>query len=325
MTILVTGAAGFIGSHLTEALVRQGEKVRALVHYNSGGHWGWLDTLDADVLEQVEIIPGDITDPFAVGEAVKGCSQVYHLAALIAIPHSYRAPASYVATNVAGTLNVLEACRRQEGVRLIHTSTSEVYGSAQYIPIDELHPLVGQSPYSASKIGADKLAEAYHRSFGLAVTTVRPFNTFGPRQSARAVIPAIMAQALAGNKTISLGALEPVRDLVFVADTAQGFLAAGNCHQAVGKTINLGRGEGISIGDLAAMILKVCQSSATIVTDPARIRPEKSEVDRLISDNSLAKSLLGWTPVHSLEEGLTLTAGWMRENMATYKPESYAT
>jgi len=321
--VLVTGAGGFIGSHLTEVLTRRGERVRALVHYNFQNNWGWLDTVAPDVREQVEVVPCDICDPFAVRDALKGCETVFHLAALISIPYSYRAPASFVETNVKGTLNVLEACRDYGVQRVVHTSTSETYGTAQYIPMDEKHPLVGQSPYSASKIAADKLAEAYHLSFGLPVVTVRPFNTFGPRQSARAVIPTIISQALSGAKTIKLGATTPVRDLNFVADTVDGFLRASETPAAIGRVVNLGRGDGISVEELAKKILNLCDSDAEIEVEEDRIRPEKSEVMELVCDNRLAKDLLGWRPKHSLEDGLRNTVEWMRRHLDRYKPHLY--
>jgi NAD dependent epimerase/dehydratase len=321
--ILVTGAAGFIGSHLTEALARDGHKVRALVHYNCQNRWGWLDALPEEVMANVEVLSADITDPFAVQAAVDGCEVVYHLAALIAIPYSYLAPSSFIETNIKGTMNVLMAARRSNVKRIVHTSTSEVYGSAQYVPIDERHPLVGQSPYSASKIAADKLAESFHLSFALPVATVRPFNTFGPRQSARAVIPTIASQALAGVPAIRLGSLTPVRDLTYVRDTVAGFRAVAASDAAIGQVTNIGRGEGVTIGELAKAILDICGSRAEIVTDDQRIRPEGSEVLRLICDNSKAKQILGWSPRYSLTDGLQETVLWLRENLGLYKPTIY--
>jgi NAD dependent epimerase/dehydratase len=321
--VLVTGAAGFIGSHLTESLARSGYQVRAMVHYNFQNSWGWLETIPSDIIKNVEVFLADITDPFAVQKAVEGCNLVFHLAALIAIPYSYLAPASYVETNVNGTLNVLEACKNSGVRRLVHTSTSETYGTAQYTPIDEKHPLVGQSPYSASKIAADKLAESYYLSFDLPVVTLRPFNTFGPRQSTRAVIPTIITQALSGAETIQLGSLSPVRDLNYVKDTVAGFIAAANAENVVGKTINCGRGEGVSIGELAQMILEICGSKATIETDSERVRPEKSEVMELICNNTLARELMGWEPKYSLQEGLEETVAWMRDNLDRYKTNIY--
>jgi NAD dependent epimerase/dehydratase len=321
--VLVTGASGFIGSHLSESLARAGNQVRAMVHYNFQNNWGWLENMPSDIMKNIEVFPADIADPFAVQKGVEGCDLVFHLAALIAIPYSYRAPASYVETNVKGTLNVLEACRNVGVRRLVHTSTSETYGTARYVPIDEKHPLVGQSPYSASKIAADKLAEFYHLSFDLPVVTIRPFNTFGPRQSARAVIPTIISQALEGAEKIHLGSLTPVRDLNYVKDTVAGFIAAANAETVVGKIINCGRGEGVTIGELARMILEICESKATIVTDNERVRPEKSEVMELICDNSLARELMGWEPKYSLQEGLEETVAWMRENLDRYKTDVY--
>ena len=321
--VLVTGAGGFIGSHLTEELVRRGYPVKAMVHYNSSGQWGWLDTLDRSTLDQIEIFPADIRDPHAVSRAVRGCHTVYHLAALIAIPYSYIAPASYISTNVNGTLNVLEACRDYEVSRIVHTSTSETYGSAQYVPIDERHPIVGQSPYSASKIAADKLVESFHLSFDMPVVTIRPFNTFGPRQSARAVIPTIISQALSGAEQISLGSLEPVREFSYVKDTAAGFIAGALADTAVGRTFNIGPGKGVSIGKLAELLLQACDSKARIVCDPQRVRPKNSEVQRLISDNQQALSLLDWQPKFTLTQGIEETVAWMRNNLHRYKPAIY--
>jgi dTDP-glucose 4,6-dehydratase len=321
--VLVTGAGGFIASHLTEELVRTGHAVRALTHYNSSNQWGWLDTLPRQIMENVEVFPGDIRDPYCVRQAVTSCETVYHLAALIAIPYSYVAPASYVETNVTGTLNVLQACRDAEVGRLVHTSTSEVYGTAQYVPIDERHPLVGQSPYSASKIAADKLAESYFLSFGLPVATVRPFNTFGPRQSARAVIPTIISQALSGAKAISLGSLGPVRDLNYVKDTVRGFMAVAKSEKAAGKVINIGRGEGASVREVVQTILEICKSTAPVELDTQRVRPENSEVFRLICNATQAQELLGWQPQYSLRAGLEETVEWMRANLHRYKSDIY--
>ncbi|MFB3885564.1 MAG: GDP-mannose 4,6-dehydratase [Thermodesulfobacteriota bacterium] len=340
--ILVTGAAGFIGSHLTEVLLSQGNRVRAMVHYNFRNNWGWLEDILGDRMNQpakttplgvlysdfpgggsLEVITGDIQDPFFVDKAVDGCKTVFHLAALIAIPYSYVAPVSYVSTNVNGTLNVLEACRKHQVTRLVHTSTSEVYGTAQYVPIDEKHPLAGQSPYSASKIGADHLAESFYRSFDLPVSIIRPFNTFGPRQSARAVIPAIIAQALAGTKEIRLGSIEPVRDLNYVMDTVAAFAAVASSGHSVGRAINIGRGEGISIGELAKTILQICGSRSEIVTEKERVRPEKSEVRELVCDCSLARELLGWKHRYSLQQGLEETVAWIRPRLHLYKPWIY--
>jgi dTDP-glucose 4,6-dehydratase len=319
--VLVTGAGGFIGSHLAEQLVREGAQVRAFVHYNALGNWGWLD--HSPLRDQLEVVAGDITDAESVRQAAKGVETIFHLAALIAIPYSYRAPFSYVRTNVEGTLNVLQAARDLGGPRVVHTSTSEVYGTARQVPIPETHPLQGQSPYSASKIGADKMAESFHLSFNVPVVTVRPFNTFGPRQSARAVIPTIISQGLAGQK-VRLGSLHPTRDLNFVSNTVEGFLLAGSSPGAVGRTINLGSGREISIGELAELIGKLLGSPISIETDPARLRPEGSEVERLLADSRLAAELLGWTPRISLEEGLSETIAWLRQHQERYRPGVYA-
>lgn len=318
--VLVTGAGGFIGSHLAERLVELGARVRALVHYNALGTWGWLDS--SPLRDEMEIVPGDICDRDSVGRAMRGVEIVFHLAALIAIPYSYHAPASYVRTNVEGTLNVLQAAREQGVERVVHTSTSEVYGTARYVPIDESHPLQGQSPYSASKIGADKLAEAFHLSFGLPVVTLRPFNTFGPRQSARAVIPTIITQALTGPE-IRLGNLSPTRDLNFVLDTVEGFVRAAASPEAVGRTVNIGTGREISIGELAHLILELMGKELPIVCEEERVRPEGSEVERLCADNRLARELLGWQPRYTLEEGLRRTIAWMEAHLERYRPDRY--
>ncbi|MCG8449204.1 MAG: GDP-mannose 4,6-dehydratase [Pirellulales bacterium] len=318
--VLVTGAGGFIGSHLTEKLTVAGANVRALVHYNSAGRLGWLD--ESPLRDDMEIVAGDITDAGSVTHAMADREVVFHLAALIAIPYSYIAPASYVQTNVVGTLHVLEAARRLGVDRVIHTSTSEVYGTAIEVPISEDHPLQGQSPYSASKIGADKLAESYHRSFELPVVTVRPFNTFGPRQSARAVLPTIITQCLQGS-TVRLGSLAPTRDLNYVANTVQGFMMAAEQDRAIGQTINLGSGHEISIGDLAKTIAQLIDCEVDIECDEQRVRPAKSEVERLLADNRLAQDLLGWRPQVSLEDGLLETIDWFRENLSGYRAEVY--
>lgn len=318
--VLVTGAGGFIGSHLTERLVELGANVRAFVHYNALGAWGWLD--QSPVKNKIEVMAGDICDRDSVRQAVEGREIVFHLAALIAIPYSYHAPASYIRTNVEGTFNVLQSARDAKVKRLIHTSTSETYGTAQYVPIDEKHPLQGQSPYSASKIGADKIAEAFHCSFGLPVVTVRPFNTFGPRQSARAIIPTIITQLLAGEK-IKLGNLSPTRDLNYVANTVDGFILAASAPTAVGRTINLGSGREISIGDLARMIAHLMKKPLKIETETRRVRPEKSEVERLLADNRLARKLLGWKPSISLENGLSRTIEWLRRHSDRYQASNY--
>ncbi len=318
--VLVTGAGGFIGSHLTERLVELGARTRAFVHYSSTGSWGWLD--QSWCKDDVEVVLGDIRDQDTVSQALNGVDAVFHLAALIAIPYSYQTPLSYVRTNVEGTLNVLQAAQRAGTEIVVHTSTSEVYGSARKVPIDENHPLQGQSPYSASKIGADKIAESFHLSFGLPVATVRPFNTFGPRQSARAVIPTIITQALNGSE-IRLGNLEPTRDLNFVTNTVEGFIKAAETPKAIGETINLGSGREISIRDLAALILKLMKRDIPIALESVRLRPENSEVDRLCADSSKGQSILGWTPKCSLEEGLAATIEWMRENSQRYRTGVY--
>lgn len=322
-SVLVTGAGGFIGSHLVESLVRSGHQVRAFVHYNANNNWYNLDYLPDEVMDSVEVILGDVSDPFSVNQAVRGCKKVFHLAALIGIPYSYQAPASYVTTNVTGTLNVLEACRSNGVERLLHTSTSETYGSAQYVPIDERHPLVGQSPYSASKIGADKLAESYWLSFETPVTIVRPFNTFGPRQSMRAIIPTIIAQAL--NKGhLNLGSLDPVRDLTYVSDTANGFLAASRSEEAIGETVNLGVGKGATIGDLVNMISRLLGKELPITIEEKRIRPANSEVKQLISNNEKAKQLMSWEPQVKLEEGLASTIDFIRTHLDKFKTDTYS-
>lgn len=321
--VLVTGADGFIGSHLTERLAKEGARVRAFIYYNSFDRWGWLDETEHDIMDSIEIFPGDIRDPSRVMEAVKDQEIVFHLASLIAIPYSYHAPDSYVQTNVGGTLNVLNACRQVAVERLIHTSTSEVYGTAQYVPIDEKHPLQGQSPYSATKIGADMLAESFHRSFDLPVTIVRPFNIYGPRQSARAVIPTILSQLFQGNKQIKLGALHPTRDFNFVEDMVSGFLSLAEADEAIGHVVNVGSGKEISIRDLVGMLLRITGKEAEIVCDEERLRPEKSEVDRLQCDASLARELTGWQPQHTLEEGLEITAQWIEEHLHSYRTKIY--
>lgn len=320
--VLVTGAAGFIGSHLVERLVALGCRVRAFVHYNGAGYRHNLELLSPDTQRAIEEVSGDIADPYAVAAAVADQEIVFHLAALIAIPYSYRAPAAYVATNVVGTLNVLEACRRHGVQRLVHTSTSEVYGTAQYVPIDEQHPLVAQSPYAASKIGADKVVESFQRSFGVPTVTVRPFNTFGPRQSARAVIPTIISQALLG-ETIRLGSLTPVRDFTFVTDTAAGFVAAAQSSDAVGQVVQLGTGVGVSIGDLAHMVVQRVGRDVPILADAARLRPSQSEVERLIASNTRVRSLTGWLPEVDLARGLDHTIAFIREHPERYRPEVY--
>lgn len=318
--VLVTGAGGFIGSHLTERLVTLGARVRALVHYRASGSWGWLD--HSPSRGEIEVNAGDVRDRDSVARAMRGTEIVFHLAALIGIPYSYHAPLSYVRTNVEGTLNVLQAALDLALERVIHTSTSEVYGTARYVPIDETHPLQAQSPYAASKIAADKLAESFFLSFGLPVVTVRPFNAFGPRQSARAVIPTIIIQCLAGN-TVRLGNVHPTRDLGYVTDTVEGFVRAAVSTEAIGRTINLGSGAEINIGDLARLIGRLVSRTIAIQTEEERTRPETSEVERLQADNTLARKLLGWEPSVALEEGLRLTIEWLQEHLREYRPDAY--
>jgi dTDP-glucose 4,6-dehydratase len=328
-TVLVTGADGFIGSHLTEALVRSGFKVRAFVYYNSFNSWGWLDKCSDDLKGQFEIFPGDIRDPHGVREAMKGCDAVLHLAALIAIPFSYHSPDTYVDTNIKGTLNVLQAARELGIKRIIHTSTSEVYGTAQFVPITEKHPLQGQSPYSATKIAADQLAYSFYSSFDLPVVTVRPFNTYGPRQSARAVIPTIITQIANGQSTIKLGATTPTRDFSYVQDTVSGFIAALTSDAGLGEVVNLGSNFEISIGDTAQLISETMGVAIKIISDEARIRPENSEVERLWSDNTKARELFGWKTkfggLDGFKRGLTETIDWMsmKQNLREYKSDIY--
>ncbi len=321
--MLVTGATGFIGSHLVQQLVSDGASVRAMAHYRGDPTLGNLEFLPAEARAALTVIKGDVGDPFFVRRAVEGCDIVFHLAALIGIPYSYVAPASYVATNVQGTLNVLEACRTEGTPRLVHTSTSEAYGTARQTPIDEQHPLQAQSPYSASKIGADKLAESYHCAFRLPVVTIRPFNTFGPRQSARAVIPTIAGQLLAGAGSLRLGSLTPVRDLTFVTDTVAGLIRGALAENVDGEVFNLGVGRGISIGDLAARIMALVGREIPVETDAARVRPEASEVLELLSDNAKARERLGWEPAVSLDQGLEHTCEFLRANPAWVRPEDY--
>jgi NAD dependent epimerase/dehydratase len=327
--VLVTGADGFIGSHLVEQLVSEGYSVRAMVLYNSIGSWGWLDHSNADVKQSVEVVAGDIRDALSVREAMRGCEIVFHLAALIAIPYSYRAPESYVDTNIKGTLNVLQAARDLGNIKVIQTSTSEVYGTAQFVPITELHPLNAQSPYAATKVAADQMALAYCRSFEIPVAIVRPFNTYGPRQSARAVIPTIISQIAAGRKQIQLGSCEPTRDFNFVLDVVQGFIAIANSEKAIGEVINVGSNFEISIGDTAKLIVDIMNVGAEIVTDAARLRPEKSEVERLWASNKKAKSLANWQPkfgsAEGLRRGLTITIDWFQnpKNLDYYRTGVY--
>ncbi len=328
-TILVTGADGFIGSHLTEELVRRGHKVRAFVLYNSFNSWGWLDHCSPDVRDQFEVFVGDIRDPHGVKEAMKGCDAVLHLAALIAIPYSYHSPDTYVDTNIKGTLNVLQAARELGIKRVVHTSTSEVYGTARFVPITEEHPLQGQSPYSATKIAADQLAYSFYASFGLPVVTVRPFNTYGPRQSARAVIPTIITQIACGQRQIKLGAVLPTRDFNYVDDTVAGFIAALQSESSIGEFINIGSNFEISIGETAQLIAESMDCSIEIVTEKQRLRPEKSEVERLCASNAKAREMLGWLPKYGGREGLVIgikkTVAWFSQpsNLAAYKAQRY--
>lgn len=321
--VLVTGADGFIGSHLTELLLEKGYQTKAFVYYNSFNTWGWLDTLSQDKMKEIEVFSGDIRDPNGVREAMKGVDMVFHLAALIAIPFSYHSPDSYVDTNIKGTLNVLQAARDLETERIMITSTSEVYGTAQYVPIDEKHPYQGQSPYSATKIGADRLAESFYRSFNLPVSIVRPFNTYGPRQSARAVIPTIISQLLTGKEEIKLGSLTPTRDFNYVKDTAAGFAAIAESDQTIGEEINIATQKEISIGDLAHEIIRQINPNARIVCDEQRLRPEKSEVNRLLGANEKIKRLTSWQPRYTFEQGIGETIDWIRDNIDKYKADIY--
>jgi NAD dependent epimerase/dehydratase len=327
--VLVTGADGFIGSHLVEALVHRGYDVRAFALYNSFGSWGWLDSASDEVHDAVDVVLGDVRDPHGVKRAMEGCDAVLHLAALIAIPYSYHSPDTYVEANVKGTLNVLQAARELDLDKVVHTSTSEVYGSARFVPITEEHPLQGQSPYSASKIGADQIAWSFHASFGTPVAILRPFNTYGPRQSARAVIPTIISQIANGYRQIKLGALHPTRDFSFVEDTVRGFIAALESDRSVGEVINVGSGFEISIGDLAHLIAEVMNVEIELRTDEVRLRPVKSEVERLLAANEKAAELLNWRPEfgsrRGLKRGLRLTADWFTntENLSRYKAGAY--
>jgi NAD dependent epimerase/dehydratase len=321
--VLVTGAGGFIGSHLCETLVREGAEVTAFIHYNSRGGWGNLEFLPDEVKRSIKVIPGFIEDPDCVDRAVSGQGTLFHLAALIGIPYSYQAARSYVRTNVEGTLNILEAARRHGVERVVHTSTSETYGTALYVPIDEKHPLQAQSPYAATKIAGDKLAESYYCSFGLPVATVRPFNTYGPRQSARAVIPTIIIQALE-SEVVHLGSLDPERDLLYVGDTVEGFLRVAQSPACAGEVVNLGTGEAITIGDLARKILSLMEVGKEIVTGTERVRPERSEVQRLLCNNTKALELAGWAPKHSLEEGLWRTIEWISAHLSLYRADFYS-
>jgi NAD dependent epimerase/dehydratase len=328
-TILVTGSDGFIGSHLTEALVRQGYNVRAFVFYNSFNSWGWLDRSPKDILDNLNVFAGDVRDPHGVKEAMKGCDAVLHLAALIAIPYSYHSPDTYVDTNIKGTLNVLQASRELGVSRIIHTSTSEVYGTARFVPITEEHPLQGQSPYSATKIAADQLAYSFYASFGLPVVIARPFNTYGPRQSARAVIPTIITQIANGKRQIKLGSVSPTRDFNYVQDTVAGFIAALKSDAGLGEVVNFGSNFEISVGDTVSLIAEAMDVQIEIITDEARLRPENSEVERLWADNRKAKEIFNWEPAYGGREGfkrgLMETAEWFRNpaNLAGYKSDLY--
>ena len=327
--ILVTGADGFIGSHLTEELIRQGYDVRAFVYYNSFNSWGWLDSAPAETKKSLDVFAGDIRDPHGVKEAMKGCTHVLNLAALIAIPYSYHSPDTYVDTNIKGTLNVVQAARELNIEKVVHTSTSEVYGTAQYVPIDEDHPLQGQSPYSATKIAADQMALSFYKSFDTPVSIIRPFNTYGPRQSARAVIPTIIGQLATGNATIKLGTISPTRDFNYVKDTVGGFISVMENEKSIGEIINIGSNYEVSIGETAEMIADIMNVDLTIETDEQRLRPDKSEVERLWADNQKAKNLLGWTPEYGGKEGfrrgLEETIEWFTnpQNLAAYKTDVY--
>ena len=323
MKALVTGADGLIGSHLVEYLLEKGYDVKAFTYYNSFNSWGWLDTLEKQKLSQIEIFSGDIRDPNGVKEAVKGVDEVFHLAALIAIPFSYHSPDSYVDTNIKGTLNILQACRDFDTSKVLVTSTSEVYGTAQYVPIDENHPYQGQSPYSATKIGADRLAESFCRSFNMPISIVRPFNTYGPRQSARAVIPTIITQLLAGKQEIKLGSLTPTRDFNYVKDTVRGFYEISKSNKTIGEEINIATNQEISIGELANEIISQINPNAKIVCEEQRLRPEKSEVNRLLGDNTKIKNLTDWKPQYTFEQGIKETIDWIKNNMSKYKIDIY--
>lgn len=321
--VLVTGADGFIGSHLTEELVKKGKNVKAFVYYNSFNSWGWIDSLPKEIKDEIEIFSGDIRDPNGVREAMMNVDTVFHLAALIAIPFSYHSPDSYVDTNIKGTLNVLQAARQLETRRVLVTSTSEVYGTAQYVPIDEKHPYQGQSPYSATKIGADRLAESFYRSFSLPVTIVRPFNTYGPRQSARAVIPTIITQLLSGKEEIKLGSLTPTRDFNYVKDTANGFITLSEADNVIGEEINIATQHEISIGELANEIISQINPNARIVCEDERLRPEKSEVNRLLGSNEKIRRMTSWEPKYTLKQGIEETIAWFKDHMESYKTDIY--
>lgn len=322
--LLVTGGGGFIGSHLLERLLAQGCRVRAFLRYTSRSSRGWIENFPKELQDRIEVVFGDLKDPDIVRKAVDGCDVVFHLAALIGIPFSYSNPRDYVDTNIVGTTNILSACRDCRIERLVHISTSEVYGSAQYTPIDEKHPRIGQSPYSASKIAADMMVESFQRSFGLPAVIIRPFNTFGPRQSERAVIPTIISQLLTGNK-VRLGSTLPTRDFTYVNDTVNGIIRGAEVDDTIGKTINLGSGSEISIGELVGLVANILEKDFEIISEKIRVRPETSEVERLISDNSAAGELLGWSPQVSLRDGLEISINWYRQNLTTTRPREYIT
>jgi len=323
--VLVTGAGGFIGSHLVEELVKKGSGVRAFVHYNSFNRWGWLDYVDKNIKDFIEVFTGDVRDPNGVKEAMKNIDVVFHLAALIGIPYSYHSPDTYVDTNIKGTLNILQAARDLDVEKIIHTSTSETYGTAQFVPITEDHPINPQSPYAATKAGADFLALTFYRSFNVPLAVIRPFNTYGPRQSARAIIPTIISQIASKIKEIKIGSIRPTRDLTYVKDTANGFIKAAESDKFIGEVVNIGSNSEIAIGDLAHMIIRLMNADVEIVTDETRIRPDKSEVERLRADNTKAEKLLEWRPEYTLEEGLKETIKWFSnpEHLKFYKPGIY--
>lgn len=323
MKVLVTGADGFIGSHLVEELIQRGYEVKAFVYYNSFNNWGWLDTLPKELLNKIEVFSGDIRDANGVRQAMKDVDVVYHLAALIAIPYSYHSPETYVDTNIKGTLNILQAAKDLETSRIIITSTSEVYGTAQYVPIDENHPNQGQSPYSATKIGADSLAESFYRSFNMPITIVRPFNTYGPRQSARAIIPTIITQLLAGSNEIKLGSLTPTRDFNYVKDTVNGFIEIANSENTIGEVINIASQKEISIGELAKELCKQINPNAIVSCDDQRLRPEMSEVNRLLGSNEKILRLTNWTPKYTFEQGISETIKFYKANLHLYKTDIY--
>jgi NAD dependent epimerase/dehydratase len=321
--VLVTGAEGFIGSHLTERLVELGADVTALAQYNSFNSWGWIDTFHNKVRDNIKVVTGDIREYDGMKRIIKGQEVVLHLAALIAIPYSYLSPMAYVRTNIEGTTNVLEACREYDVEKIVHTSTSETYGTALYVPIDEKHPMQGQSPYSASKIGADKMAESYYKSFNMPIATLRPFNTYGPRQSARAVIPTIISQILAGKTEIKLGSLTPTRDFNFVKDTAEAFIKVAESEKTIGEVINAGSNYEITIGDTVKKIISIIGKDVKILCDDERIRPENSEVNRLWADNTKIKELTGWQPSYTIDAGLEATVDWIKNNMQYFKTDIY--